>query len=249
MCVDCGLVLEQLLGGGQKGEEWRRTTIGLTFVECQPDISNIGLKEGKRHQMQKVDVCTLLGLYHMDCDDMIERVWSLYQRIYGARKERQGFRKSTFKDKVAMAFAICNTMALQSTPRPAESVTNLLGLSSLKPLLDLPKTLNLSSSDLECLKKEDYELIDPPPQEYIDVLCAHLKIPFAIAGEIRKRVEEVEWLLYGKHPTVIAASILQKVLSEKNQLDSNRAKEVCTFLGCQQKAINSTLQRLNKVSK
>lgn len=241
MCMECGLVLEQLYGGGGGGERWRG---GVSSYATPPKTLNPWEGGKEKEEITLEYVFVLLGTFHMDTDDTAYRVWELFKKIYKSRQERLGFRKTTFKAKVAVAFCLCNTLAHEHSPRPIESITTLIGLDSVKPLLDIPKSLNLSPCELESLRKHEYELIDPSPQEYIDTICAHLNISFSIAGQIRQKVEQVEWLLYGKQPTVIAAAGMQSFLSATGHLEGNMAKDICALLGCQQKAVNAALSRI-----
>jgi transcription initiation factor TFIIIB Brf1 subunit/transcription initiation factor TFIIB len=192
-----------------------------------------------------------LAVFHLDNDNVVERVLKNYQQIYGGRAQRPGFRKNDAKNRLAMAFAICNTLARDQMPRPPHFITNMCGVSC-KQLLNIVKHLNLSRQELDLLDRQDYELANSPPQDYIDVLCAHLGIPFAIGTEMRIVAEDAEWTLHGRYPTVIAAAAMQYVLCTRAHIDGkidfyDKCKEICEALDCHQKTVSEAMRKIKKL--
>ncbi len=83
----------------------------------------------------------------MDSKDMVNRCQENFDRIYGLRRTRKGFRKSEFKENVAVAASILRQMVLLRMPRPPEHVATLCGLESASPLLRVDALLNFSKEE------------------------------------------------------------------------------------------------------
>ena len=182
----------------------------------------------------------MLALFHLDQRDTVERAKLNYVKIYGGRS----FKKNDFKRRVALAFSICNTLIRLKFPRPPEYITQLLGLDSCKPLLNIPKTLNFNRKEFAKLDREDYELQEVEPQHYIDTLCAHLDISFPHASKMYKLAEKCKWQLHGKYPTVIAAAVMQHVYKKDSNCTPRKLSEICEALSCRQKSVNKTVLQL-----
>lgn len=171
---------------------------------------------------------------------MLERVIDLYIKIYYGRTRKPGFKKSAFKNKIAKAFAIVNTLNVEHCPRPMLSICKLCDLESAKPLFNIVKALNIDESELSCLKSQDYRLVNPSPKDYIDVVCAYLNVSFKHASEAYQIAQSIEWKLHGRYPTVLAAACIQYVFDMRK---INVEKHlICEMLDCQQRAVNSALE-------
>jgi transcription initiation factor TFIIIB Brf1 subunit/transcription initiation factor TFIIB len=247
VCTDCGLVLDRIVGfSGTGGQQWNSRPCQYRQTQLQPPLPppilisppSTGGKEARR----KIE--NYLSVFFMDNENVVESVLKKYNLIYGTRVQRPGFRKCNMKERIAIAFSICNTLANEEMPRPPQYIAKLCGVSC-RQLLNTVTHLKLSEEELEKMKREDYELASSPPQDYIDVLCSHLGIPFATGGEMRAVAEEARWILHGRYPTVIAAASMQLVLERRGELNKTVfAEKICEMLDCQQKTVNLSLKAL-----
>jgi transcription initiation factor TFIIIB Brf1 subunit/transcription initiation factor TFIIB len=189
-------------------------------------------------------IVSYLELFHLDNEHVVESVVESYEKIYGARGEKNRFRKSDYKERIAIAFSICNVLAKENMPRPPHYVARVCEVPC-RPLLNMIKEMHLTPEELVRLKREDYELQDSPPQDYIDVVCSQINIPFATASQMRRAAEELQWTLHGRYPTVIAATAMQLVLRKRGELERGFASvDICEALGCGQKAIDQAIAAL-----
>lgn len=196
---------------------------------------------------KREEIVNLLAHVHLDNEYLLERVCELYRKIYGGRSQRRGFRKSERKERVATAFAICNTLRREKMPRPVEHVTSLCGLTKWQPLLNIPHHLSLSEDELRGLSRDDYELRYSSPEEYVEVICAVMEIPFKTRQDAKRLAREVEWALYGRQPTVITAAVIQSVMARKGASSDALRKTLCDNLDCTQKAVDAALAKMSKV--
>ena len=193
-------------------------------------------------------ISTVLCYLHMDTQCLLEQVMRNYNLIYGCRKEGRGFRKCEKKARVAAAFAIANTLARERIPRPTSFISRLCGLEREGSLLDLPAALKMRDEELQALSPEDYELHHSPPSEFVDVVCAHLGIPFHISSAVREQTEKVEWAMYDRSPTTIVAAMIQKILTERRgRMCPVLAARLCQQLECAQSSVDSALEDLRKL--
>lgn len=248
--MGCGLVLDRLIGGAPGGGGGRVRTRGEGDRDL-PAAEVASCQRERRERTAREEIAEYSALFHLDNGSFVEKVFANYQRIYGGRKERSGrekggaFRKTEYKHRVAMAFSLCNVMAKEGTPRPVTYITELCQVDSVQPLLDLKKSLNLSKLERDGMEQSDFELTSPTPQDYVDVLCAYLGVPFKVAGDIRTMVEKVEWLLYGRHPTVITAAVTHHVLRNLGWLTPQLSAHICLHLNVHLRAVKSAMAELN----
>jgi hypothetical protein len=238
--VDCGVVVERIvgtLGGGAGGPVLR----GGAGEETPPPYIRSGEWAGERLAL------AVLAVLGVDNQHVSERVLQNYARVYGSRGPRPGFRKCDFKRRVAVAFSVCNTLARLHMPRPPSYVTRLCDLPTTRPLLNLPFHLRLERGELDALRREDYELRDGRPQEYVDTACSHLGIPFSAAGEAVSEAERAEWVLHGRHPTVLAAAAIQRVLGRRGELGEARRAELCHAFDCRQRTVDRVLEAWDRL--
>lgn len=180
----------------------------------------------KRDEVRRV-----LDLLQLESEATAEEVMALYRRVYGSRPATPSFRKTSRKDRIATAFAVLHTLCKRGWPRPTQYVARLCGLDCEKSLANVTRALGLD-------RTEALELARSRPQDYIDPVCAHLRIPFHSAGEIRRIAERNEWVHFGHTSTVIAtASIYAGLLGNSSAADDEiRAerltREACTMLDC-----------------
>lgn len=228
VCTCCGLVLDRIIGvaGGVVG---KLTRSSLFYNE-----DGNGINERDRD-----DILTILGVFHLDNHSVIDSVFENYSKIYASRTSGNGFRRSEAKRQIAIAFSICNTMAKMKISRPGCYVTDLCRVSP-SALLDLPTTLCLSKRELEGMRREDYELQEAMAEDYVDVVCSHLGIPFHLATDIREKVQAVQWRLYGRRPNVIVAAAIQTVLVKEKGWES-KFEFVCQQLNCQPRTVRELM--------
>jgi hypothetical protein len=179
-----------------------------------------------------------LSLFSLDNESTINECINNYAKIYGARKI---IRKNSYKNNLAIAFSICNTLAKEHTPRPPHYIAQLCNVPT-KAMLNIVSALSITPEEKSTLKKEDYELQETCPEEYIDVICAHLGIPFHIASEGRETVNKSQRILFGRYPTVIAAASLEFVLRQKS---CGSLQRICELLGCKEKTVEQAIDKLN----
>lgn len=271
MCVDCGLVLERIVGGMcaggggglrhlrgsggggaggvEEGEELGEEAAALTCMPPPPPVMMMTTAMGGDEGDKRLELRDILSVFHLDNAYLLELVLHNYNRVYGRRAPRADFKKTRCKERVAMAFSICNVLARERMPRPVHYVAGLCGLHSARPLLNLSKTLNFNLRDLFRLDACEYELTESSPSDYVGVLCADLGVSFAVAGKIRDVLDTSYWCFYGRRPTLIAAAAAQMVLQDLGQLTARRAADICVALACQQKAVSEGVRRFRQLLK
>ena len=236
ICMQCGLVLERLLGGGSGLETFRGRG-----PECQPT------PDDSRDDDDALAIADLLHFFGVEGNGEAEEIaHRIFARIYAKREERVGFRKTREKRNIALAFALANALTESGSPRPLDDIAVACGVSCRKVLLDLPRYLNFSPDELLYLKVDEYELQDPRPSDYVDVLCANLGIPFAVASQVREEIES-DQVLCGRQPLVICAAVLERVLRARGQLvDGQRKKAICALARCQPRSVTSAVRLLDE---
>ena len=257
VCMECGLVLEQILGHGGERErvrganpdEWSGGGEGNV---CYVAGERLSAARVRRERTKETVLRPILAPFHLDNDYVLERVCDNYEKIYGGRPARKGFKKTIFKKQVAVAFSIINTLSRLHMPRPVEDVLLVCGVrdekSNSRALLDVVKTLNLSEQELAGLNEEDYELADADPEDYVDVICAQLCIPFAVASTIHEIIAEARWMLYGHFPTVIIAAAIQQAVAKRPHLAAEAPPQrVCQLLNCRQETVNRLLPKIDRL--
>ncbi len=203
--------VESLLN--KQTDKGRRATLQRFFKE----ESREQRLERLRRQKQ-LHVLPILALFHMDNDNLAVQVVELYDKIYGRRLIRPGFRKTIHKHRVALAFAINNVLAKNACPRPALDIARAVGLTCSRPLLNIPVALNLASEELQQLDDDEVILRDPPPSVFVDTVCAMLNIDFAYASRVVELLEKHEWKYYGRHPMNVVAAGIKIILREEGLL-------------------------------
>lgn len=249
ICADCGTVTERLLGWG-RGQRWRNSdekphpvAVGPPPAEHPPPPPPPPPSAFPPLAAKRIELRTLLDILRLESDSALEEALAVYRAVYGDRRPRSGFRPSRCKEKVATAFAVYRTLVRSGGSRPLHFVTELCGLTTSRPLLNLRRSLCLGPED--GLDPSLTELPHVEPQDYVDVLCANLGIPFHIASRAHALAEEVRWTLYGRHPAVITAAVLHHLLGDRpGGLSDELSERICSELDCQRKAVASALARL-----
>ena len=245
VCLLCGLVLDRLLGwvGDGPGGVFRhvkRNAGGDGYNSASPSAASRYFNALETSPTEK-EIMHALSILQLDCDTNVSQALSIYHRVYGAEDEHR--HRSQSKQKLAVAFAIFRTLAEIGSPRPPEYVASICGLENARQLIRAEDILRGSgscrgSSSSSSSSSSDDESIYSPPQDYVDTVCAELSIPFSKATEIRDEAERMEWVLYGRTPTVITAASIQKQLADEGTLTPQLRAAICDLLNCGQRAVD-----------
>ena len=259
VCMDCGLVLDRLLGGGGGGQRtgggggWYENVSGHRDAETFCTTTLLSREERERMRVRDT-IVRCLSNFQMDTEEVVRLALENYWKIYGGRKSgKAGFRKDGDKERVAIAFSVCNTLARQGIPRPPGYVASVCGMppEEHSKLLKIPSVLALGKEELRQLRRSDYELQESEAEDYIDILCAILGVPFHFAGRIRSTAERITWYLHGRLPTVLAAASMQLELGRAGHLREDRvsAKTICELLDCKQKTVSGAIRDFIRLKK
>lgn len=232
MCTGCGVVVDRLYGVTGSGR-FRGEDEGDGENEREGESWTAG--EARKRD----EVTRLLDLIGLGTRCNVDEAMRRYRTVYGGRKAGPGFRKCAKKERVATAFAICQTLAVSGYPRCYDGVARMCGLESDRPLLDLPGSLALADWETRRLEREEYELVRLAAADLIDPACASTGIPFALASEARSLCERWEWKLYGVKPSVIAGGALLAVVGGEDP----RTGEALALIGCPQEAAARTARK------
>ena len=256
--MDCGLVLEALLGlGGDEtvgpgviwegGEEERRRrrrrrnawTIGRGGgggQEVEEEREEGGGVVGWRRR-GKDTILHLLSQFNLDSDQVGQKAWEKFEKIYERRRREKKLQGSGNREKVALVFAIATTLNEEKIPRPISHIANVCGLPPhhLRRVLKINKTLKLE-------KKACFS--DAHPRDYVSALCAYLQIPFSVGQQSERMLdrEEIKWGLFGHRPQHLAAAVVEKVLIARGM--SSRLKDLCRELACGEGSVNQILMKI-----
>lgn len=200
-----------------------------TFSELE-DEEKAGVENRGSQQMERIR--RILDVYHLDNVSVRSEAVKLFNKIYGDIKPGNGFRKSYYKESVAIAFAIINTLTKQGCPRPPAFFTNLCAIDS-GDLLDLPKTLGLSRKMMAKLDARDYELRDISPRDYVSTAARLFQLDPTTTGRMLERVGVYTSQYPGKQPNTIAAAAMQDVLMRSRPTAWPRCEnKLCSPLSC-----------------
>ena len=272
VCMECGLVLDRIIGReGQSGEREGGAKLALP-MHLYPDKKKVKMvivpltEEEKRReeerrarremrmvpscqeqQRRKAKIRAKLQHFQADNEYMVERVLHRFNRIYGHRKQRPGFRKDRNKEAVALAFAIHNTFCMEKAPRPPQFITKICGFESDGDLLQVPAILNMSEEEMKSMRREDYECSYAQPQDYIHTLCQFLGLNMYTANITHYLIKDWEWLVFGKYPRVIAASVLSIVLDHRSLQEEPGKASVTDEMICE--ALHCTLDSVKRLKR
>ncbi len=76
-----------------------------------------GLLKARRDAGNRSKVLEVLRLFHLDNEYLREKVLEDYKKVSRYRPARRGFRKSEAKDRLALAFAMCQQLNRLGAPR------------------------------------------------------------------------------------------------------------------------------------
>ncbi len=238
VCMDCGLVLDRVVGRCRAD----RSQVGRLGGEGGGDDE--GDRRARQLEIKRGEIRSVLDVLGLDTECNVEGALNLFDAVYECRSSRSGFRRTEKRARVATAFAICQTLTQSGYPRSHTDVAGLCGLEGDGALMDIPKQLCLSAEEMERLTQRgmSYELGRVRPGDLIDPLCAHLGIPFAVASRMRLRADEAEWTLYGHPPKMIAAAVGHLELSKT---DPSRARQFCEMLTCRPAGVRRVAEKLH----
>ncbi len=238
MCVDCGTVLDSLLGwdGGLGRFRWRRDggddLATLPPAECLLPPPAERIRERVREKITRY-----LSLFHLDNSFVLERVVDNFQRVYGARESgRNRFRKTEYLERVAIGFSICNVLAKERFPRPPAYIASICGIEKCE-LLNIVRSLHLDKALLDTLNRDEYELTEIEAQDYVTTVCDIMNLPFHVGTKIHNAAERVQAALPGRFPSVLAAVAFKMELPKS---ESHLVRQACYLLGCKEPTVNRT---------
>jgi hypothetical protein len=163
-----------------------------------------------------LDVCSLLHLEETTC--LVDTVCHILQqqlgvcssnadeegadsaishgRVRGGRGARPELADDKFR--VKLAYAICEALNRQGTPRPPQAVAALCDVPP-GSLLRLEKEFNLRPTYCQ-------------PEQYVDTVCAMLELPYLVSGIASMLCKHLQDALYGAKPeSLVIASVLAAV--------------------------------------
>jgi hypothetical protein len=225
--MDCGLVLDQLLGLATEDHNVHNTFRVSEAREKELD-------QRRRHLSFYTDQLHLTNQY------MIERMLTVYNSMYG---DRTDVKKSKAKLDVALAYSIYKVMCDENIPRPPQYITNLFDENNVKKTASMSgkKLLNASeyiivgsggsgsAQKKECkAKKIEERLIKRKHSRlpfittltYVQTLCDNLQVSYQSAQTIKQRVKLLMWkkTLVEIRPEVLIGGVLLIVLVESQEL-------------------------------
>ena len=246
VCMDCGLVVDRVYGHYSGGGQRERNA----FPEESSDLTDSVLQPPKERIENRIvdQFLSYLSVFQLDNKYVLNEAIDLYHKIYGRRESgTNGFKKSPYKERVAIAFSICNVLIKQHSPRPPRYIARICDVPT-SALLNLQSKFSLDLEENPPLRKSDWQIQEIKPQDYIDPICAELNIPFHIGTAIRATAEQSRDLFPGCFPTVLAATAIQLELKRRNQLDRNNISSslICDLLDCRQKSVNRIIHKLHQ---
>lgn len=262
VCLDCGLVLDAPLLGAGPGPAWwsqpgpvrlrgepppaepprHETFHGPSSSAAAP----LGEGEEEEERGWRGGVLDALDRLGLDGNsELAAAACGTYARIYARRPARAGFRKTGAKQRIALAFAVSNALTRGGAPRPIDDVLAACGAEGegRRPLLNLPRYLDLGREERSRLRREDYELEEPDPADYADLVCANLGIPFHVASRVRDETRTARRRLRGRQPLVILASVILRVLAAKQGAEVEG--QLCQIARCRPRSVRSALACLD----
>ena len=102
-------------------------------------------------EVKREEMIGILGVYRMDAGCNVWRAMDLYNKLYHSRIDK--IRMTESMCKTATAFAICQTMIENGSPRCQSEVCKMCGLESDAPLLNIPIRLRLGEDEMQRLVK------------------------------------------------------------------------------------------------
>lgn len=157
------------------------------------------------------------------------RIEKKYNLLYRDRS-RPGFRKTELRARAAAAFCVMHALIEEKTPRPPDSIALAFGLERNKRLLNASDLLDLSSEEKASMKESDYTLPRIRPEDYVDVICSLLGIPFAAAGRMRTAAEKAEWIFSDRMPTTVCAAVMIGTLRREGRSTGETERDICELL-------------------
>lgn len=241
VCLECGLVLEPCIGGREGPGVYRHRFVDFdTALRWDDEVV-------KPPSVAEERVRDVLQVLHMDNNEqLVARCVENFNRIYWWRGQRAGFRRSQYKENVALATSVWRQLVKLRMPRPILHVVRLCGLDSGGPLLRAKKILNFSEREGRELSGW-YEYEEAAPQDYLWTLCGYLSLPFwlpACAAQLSSS-NKVGQRLSGINPVHLAAGCLVSVGGKFNEYKNLLGVEtVCTTLGCSVKPVKRVVDQI-----
>ncbi len=251
---------ERLRGGGGGGGGARAGDVSVAESGWEYDHGFLAVEEERergrrlawrRGKSARERVLDCLATLQCGDAEVVESALSIFRRIYTLRRRRADFVGSRVRERVALAFSVCNALTKAGVPRPPEDIATVMGLESRRPMLDIARCLGFTEEDRAELsaRQECTELLDPEPADYTDIVCAKLDIPFHVAGEIREVVPRILARLYGRHPLVVLAVTIKSVLEAREGgqgLGREQERRLCEVARCQPRTLKAAVEELRR---
>ncbi len=241
---------ERLLGGGGGGGGARAGDVSVAESGWEYDHGFLAVEEERergrrlawrRGKSARERVLDCLATLHCGDAEVVESALSIFRRIYTLRRRRADFVGSRVRERVALAFSVCNALTKAGVPRPPEDIATVMGLESRRPMLDIARCLGFTEEDRAELSAR---------QECTDIVCAKLDIPFHVAGEIREEVPRILTRLYGRHPLVVLAVTVKSVLEAREGgqgLGREQERRLCEVARCQPRTLKAAVEELRRI--
>jgi transcription initiation factor TFIIIB Brf1 subunit/transcription initiation factor TFIIB len=243
VCMDCGVVLDENLLGGEEylGPGIIRERGGGKETLCHR--STAAKREewegGERGWTGKEKIFHILSKFHLDTQEVGEKVWDKYEKIYEGRRRRNELHGSENREKVALVFAISTVLNEERIPRPIAHIADLCGLPShhLRRVLKIRDSLNLGKG-----VTSDYS--DGRAEDYVNAVCAHLGISFSVGQQAERMLDrrEIKWALFGHRPHLLAASVIECVLRARGK--KSRITDLCRELKCGESSVKRIMAKI-----
>jgi hypothetical protein len=238
--MDCGLVLDAILLGGEEylgpGIIRERGERETTFSHRQEEE---GYGGGGGGGEAKEKVFHLLSKFHLDTQELGTKVWKRYEKIYEGRKIRKELHASINREKTALVFAISTVLNEEKIPRPISHIANVCELPPhhLRRVLKIKDVLNLG-------KSVSADFLDGYASDYVNAVCAHLEIPFSVGQQAERILDrrEIKWAFYGHRPHLLAAAVIESVLRTRGE--RSRIKDLCGELDCGENSVKRIMAKI-----
>lgn len=252
VCCQCGVVVDRLLGAGGDpgyiGPGRFRNFSAVINDDCY-GVYDEGVRGGEedwdlerrleeeRRKTRGVSDGFMLDLIErvlVSCGldgnaELKRRIMLKYNLLYRSRT-RPTFRKTEFRARAAAAFSVMHALIEERMPRPPDSIALAFGLARNKRLLNAGDLLDLSQREKSCMKESDYTLPRIRPEDYVDVICSNLGVPFSTAGRMRLAAEKAEWIFNDRMPTTVCAAVMIGVMRIESGLNENIEANICELL-------------------
>ena len=206
----------------------------------------------------------------MDNECVIGHCCDNFKILYWLRCGKK-FRRSSFRENVALATSVFKQLVRLGVPRPPSHIADLCGLYSSSVFFHVEKILRIEGREkvksvhlylgffislknvivVHFLQEEIrgwFEHKEPRPQDYLWTLCACLYLPYWLPASAEQLMvaANVRWVLFGTNPVHVAAGVLLSAAAKFGQRfsESVNIKTVCSTLGCSVKPVRKVIRAM-----